>query len=567
MMKFLKNALLVSLLIMVGALPPGYSVGASAAEAAPPSAETADEAEYTVMNHYCYRLSAPFDRSPDSFEAWVKMPSGSLGGTIMGNLVYDSTGFRGTVAWLADAAGRIQLNWNNGDFKYTFKNAKIDDGTWHHIAVVRDPTEHSFSLYLDGEKKDSVVSEQKDAAAANMAMSIGVDYQTFTSSKTPFEGYIRQITVYNGAIDADRIASDMQTQNITDDHGGRLIGNWSPGEVWTERTVPESAGNGNDATLCTFDKYLGVAGEDFEYDYMLVGIPDVQTCVRYQYDTYIDMMGWLANNAEAKKMAFAWQVGDLSDYGTTEAFYKNAADGLSLLDGKLPYSFVPGNHDYDTNCNTDRSQTYYNRYFPYEKHSKLPGFGGAFIEGDMANTYYTYEVCGVKYLVLNLEFGPRMPVIRWAGRICEMYPRHRVIINTHGYMNADGSLLKEKDVASASSYGFAKTTGATSGEELFEGLVKRYENIFMVFSGHVCFDDVVVRRDKGIHGNTITSMLIDTQTATHDNGIGEDILFLMKVNESAKTMNCCYYSPANDGAYNIQNQFEISFADDKNPSV
>lgn len=528
--------------------------------------ETASES-YTIMDRYTYQLSEPFAESPDSFEAWVNMPSGSLGGTLMSNRVYSSKNYEGTVEWSVDAIGRVCIYWDNGNFQYTFANAYIGDGQWHHVAVVRDPSAHTFTLYVDGEEKDRVISNQDDAAGATMSMRIGVDYRTFTESKQPFEGYIRQITVYSGAIEADRVRSDMQTEQITDTYDGNILGNWVFGEKWTQRFVEDTTANENDANLCTFDKYVGIAGEDFEYDYMLVGIPDVQTCVRYRYNDYRNMMQWLADNASSKKMAFAWQVGDLSDSGPMEELYQKAAAGISLLDGKLPYSFVPGNHDYDNNCSTDRSQEFYNKYFPYEKYSSMPNFGGAFIEGDMANTYYLYEVCGVKYLVLNLEFGPRMAVIRWAGRICEMYPQHRVIINTHGYLNTDGNFLNEGDSACATSYGFAKTTGATSGQQLYDGLVKRYPNIFMVFSGHVCYDDVVVRYDTGIHGNTITSMLIDTQTATYDRGIGEDIVFLMKVNEKTKTMRCYYYSPLHDGVYNIQNQFDISFADEHNPAI
>ena len=504
---------------------------------------------YTVMNHYKYRMEKAFERSPDTFEAWINVPEGSLGGTIMGNLFYDSLQYEGTIEWAVDAIGRIKLNWDDGNFVYTFQNAHIDDGQWHHVAVVRDPAAHTFTLYVDGAEKDRVRSEQDDAVNANMPMSVGVDYRTFTSSKTPFEGYVRQITVYNGAIDEERIRSDMQTEQIADDYNGQIMGNWVFGEEWTERFLSDTTANENHAALQTFDKYVGVASEDFEYDYMLVGIPDVQTCMRYQYDTYLDMMPWLADHAQSKKMAFAWQVGDLSDVGSTESFYRDAAAGISKLDGKLPYSFVPGNHDYDHNWEPSRQQTYFDRYFPYDKYSRMSNFGGAYKEGSMANTYSLYEVCGVEYMVINLEYRPRKSVLRWAGRLCEMYPQRRVIVNTHSYMNNDGSFMTDGDDESL------------GGEDVFEGLVKQYDNIFMAFGGHVCSDDALVRLDQGVHGNTVASFLIDTQTATHDNGVGEDIVFLMKINEQKKLMSCYYYSPANDGAYNIQNQFEISFAE------
>ena len=113
---------------------------------------------YTVMNHYKYRMEKAFERSPDTFEAWINVPEGSLGGTIMGNLFYDSLQYEGTIEWAVDAIGRIKLNWDDGNFVYTFQNAHIDDGQWHHVAVVRDPAAHTFTLYVDGAEKDRVRS-------------------------------------------------------------------------------------------------------------------------------------------------------------------------------------------------------------------------------------------------------------------------------------------------------------------------------------------------------------------------------------------------------------------------
>lgn len=194
-----------------------------------------------------------------------------------------------------------------------------------------------------------------------------------------------------------------------------------------------------------------------DFDYTIVGIPDIQTTARYQPQKLSNMVQWLVSNKSQEKIAFAVQVGDLADDGTREDLYAIAARAMSLLDGHIPYTFVPGNHDYDDNCSRSRSNTLFRKYFPYSKYSQAPGFGGAFEEGDMANTYYRFEVAGVKYLVLNLEFGPRMAVIRWAGRICEMYPDHRVIVSTHAYVDPDGSIMDETSRYSPTNYGFART--------------------------------------------------------------------------------------------------------------
>ncbi|MBO4572169.1 MAG: hypothetical protein J5762_00150 [Clostridia bacterium] len=524
-----------------------------------------EETTYSTDDNFKYRLSYPFDRSPDSFEAWVKMPYNSVGGVIMGNFLHNEVHYGGTVDWEIDASGHVVIRWNLNKFTYTFGGTHLNDGVRHHVAVVRDPAAHTFSLYVDGELNDSVNCVQKDLDNALMPMSVGVDYAYSTTPeiyqvKTPFDGDIIQITVYNGAISEERIRSDMLEREITDSYGGKILGNWYFGEKWTKRAVYDSTGNGNDASLQTFDKYVGYADGDFEYDYCFVVIPDVQACVHRRLDDYMSSLAWLADNATSLKAAFALQVGDLSDDGRESYLFNDAARGLSQLDGILPYSFVPGNHDYDDQCHESRALTRYNAYFSYDKHSRMKGFGGAYKKGYMDNTYYVYEVCGVKYLVLNLEMSPRMDVIRWAGRLCEAYPDHRVIVSTHAYMGQAGNLLGVNDLASPTTYRFNYFNEINSAETLYDNLIKVYPNIFMVFCGHVCSDDVVIRRDIGINGNVITSMLINTQAAVAKKGIGEDIFFILKMNEAENIASCCFYSPSGGGVYNLQNQFRLKFA-------
>ncbi len=510
---------------------------------------------FNPMNGYVYRLSETFKLAPDTVEVRLKMPLGSMGGTLFGNYYIASYNYPGTAQWGIDAIGRVTVLWDSGNFKYTFNNVSLGDGLWHHVAIVHDSKAASFTLYIDGEYCDSVVSRQNDLKAGALPMSIGVDYQTFYSEKTPFEGYISQVTVYNGPITQERVREDMETTEITDDYNGKIMGNWYLGEEWTKRTVTDSTGSGVDASIHTTMKYVRDATKDYEYDYSFIEVPDIQCCVRYHYSTFLDMMQWLADNGDDLKVQWATFLGDLSDVGNNESLYRSASLGMSLLDGKVNYNFVPGNHDYDSNGQGDRSQVYFDTWFPYAKHSKMPGFMGVYEVGSMANSYYTYSVCGVDYLIINLEYNPRIGAIRWAGRLCEAFPQHRVIIATHHYIGADGS-ISDSMWGSANWKALAQVT---EPQVLYDNLVKLYPNIWMVFSGHLSQDDAIMRTDVGVHGNTVYSWLIDTQTAIHDNGVGEDHLFILKVNEKTKKICCLLYSPANDGVYNIQNQFEIDF--------
>lgn len=579
MSKLLKKTLPVTLLAVtvVGSTVATVPTASSAQEisnllSAPTAVEqVAEKPTYTIMDKYTYRFSKAFEGSPDTFEAWVNMPSGSIGGTLMSNVDYISGhGDYPMASWSVDAIGRISINWDNENYKYTFKNANIDDGTWHHVAVVRDPAADTFTLYVDGELKDSVKSDQDDLGTGRMPMCVGVGYENFYSRKTPFEGYIRQVTVYEGAITQERVRQDMQTAEITDDYNGQIMGNWNFGEEWTERIVKDTTANANDADLWTFDKYIGMDEDDgFEWDYSFICLPDVQTCARYHEDVFSNMMQWIVNNKEKEKIAFVWQVGDLSDVGSNESLYERTARHMSKLNGVVPYSFVQGNHDYDDNAAT-RGSTYFDKHFPYALHSRLPGFGGAYEEGTMANTYYLYDIGDVSYCVINLEFSPRKSVLRWAGRVCEMYPQHRVIVATHAYMGQDGNIMTgETNGSDASRYGASKDGEGASGQSLFDDLLQRHPNIFMATSGHVCGDNIMRRTDPGVNGNTVLSMLVDGQVAVSDPayGVGEDMMLLMRVNEATKTFRAYFYSPRMDAVFNLQNQFEYCFADANNPAI
>lgn len=544
----------LSLVLCVTAITMGINVKSVVAQD-----KTETQPVYKTVNGYAYKAAKAFESSPDSFEAWVNIPQNSIGGTIAGNYYNNLIGYPGCVNWEVDPVGRIKLFWNNGAFTHTFKGAHIADGKWHHVAVVRNAENNTFSLYIDAEFIESVYSRQRDAITT-MPLSIGVDYKNWTVSKEPLDGKVKQVTVYTGAIDEDKIAKDMQTENVSEGTANAtLLGNWYLGENWTSRNVKDTSSNANDATLYTFEKYLGVV-DTGAYDYTIVTIPDIQSMVNYRPARLTNLANWLVNNKQKYNMQFAMQLGDLSDSGTVEKFYATAAEGMSILDGKLPYTFVPGNHDYDDNSKT-RATTYYNKYFPYSKYSQYDYFGGAYEEGKMDNTYSLFEVGDVKYMVICLEFGPRMEVIRWAGRLCEKYPDRRVIVTTHAYIDPDGTIMDGDARYSATTY-FAASEGATTGQQLYDGLIARYPNIFMAINGHNPTDDIVMRTDVGVNGNKIISYLVDPQcTKINGGAIGEDCIVLMKFNEKNKTIAFSLYSPEYDKVLNIQNQFIVSFAE------
>lgn len=512
---------------------------------------------YTIPNGYNYNIDTLLNASPDSFEAWVKLPVASIGGTIMGNF-HETAYPYNSVNWEVNAAGHFGFEWQDKQICYTFDDTKnIADDTWHHVALVRTNTE--FTYYLDG-KLAGVYEIESEPCISTTTFNIGVDKSNWRVTKTPLEGYVKQVTLYSGAISAEQVVADMAKTTITAEdvlsESSTIIGNWNLGEYWTQRVVENSVEEGPNASLYTFEKYVGADYSFGEYDYTFVIVPDIQIMGNYNVARLNNQMKWLADNQDDLNIKFAMFVGDLSDFGQKEELYQRAANAMDQLNNVVPYCFVPGNHDYDDNAST-RGQVYFDRHFSVEKHSQLPGFGGVFEEGSMANSYYEFEAGDVDYLVINLEYHPRMSVMRWASRIIEAHPTHRVIIETHDYVQPNNT------------FGGAVSAGyeANGSQKLFDALVSKHENVFLAVGGHNCYDDSLYRIDKGVHGNQIISMLIDGQGAKYKGDGAQDMLMLVHVNESKKTLNYVYYSPEKGKVWNLQNQYQISFSDELNPTV
>ena len=506
------------------------------------------EKYYTTVNGYFYQVEYPLNVSPDSVEMWVKLPYGSTGGTLL------ACAHNVRTSWNVDIYGKFGFKWNNG-VTYSFSDSSsLADGMWHHVALVR--TDSKFTYYLDGEV-EGIYEITSEAYVENIQLNVGVSK---TNARSPLEGYVKQVTIYTGELSQEQILSDMQNTNINHSDNNCedavLVGNWNLGEFWTERSISNSVDGAPKADLHTYDKMFDVDYSFGEYDYAFAVFPDIQIMTNYREDKLIYQQQWLVDNAERLKVKFAFYVGDLSDFGQKEYLYERAAKAMSKLDNVIPYCFVPGNHDYDDNAKT-RNQEYFNKHFPVSKHSQLPGFGGVYEEGCMSNSYYTINAGGVDYLIINLEYKPRLNVLRWANVIVEAHPKHRVIMNTHSYLSS----------TTLFSGGASVGKEGNGGQTIFDEFMVKQSNIFMGFGGHENNDEAYYRLDYGNNGNKIHSLLTDVQVSSYNGDNKLDVFLLVFVNETNKTMNMVYYSPEHDKAYNIQNQYQISFADPNNPAV
>jgi hypothetical protein len=276
-------------------------------------------------------------------------------------------------------------------------------------------------------------------------------------------------------------------------------------------------------------------------------LPDTQNYSASYPEIFQSQTAWAAENA--KNIAFVLQQGDITN-NNSEKQWAVASKAFSLMDGKVPYTFVPGNHDIgDGGKSNVRNTDLMNRFLPYEKYSKMSLFGGAFETGKMDNTWHTFKAGGIKWLILSLEFGPRNKVIDWAKSVIESHPHHKIIINTHAYMYSDDTRMGEGKGHKwlPQNYGLGKDEGGdavNNGDQLWEKLVKWYPGIIFVFSGHVLNDGTGLLVSEGVHGNKVYQILANYQSGVEgsENG-GNGFLRIISIDVRNSELSVKTYSP------------------------
>ncbi|WP_373231446.1 metallophosphoesterase [Cohnella sp.] len=272
-------------------------------------------------------------------------------------------------------------------------------------------------------------------------------------------------------------------------------------------------------------------------------LPDTQNYSASYPDIYRAQTQWIADNWQAQNIKFVIHEGDIVNNNNTTQ-WDVARDAMRTLDGVVPYSVTPGNHDMGTNGSADtRDTNLFNTYFPKSKYSGTATFGGVYPAepNKYDNNYHTFSAGGTNWLVLSLEFGPRDPVLDWANEVVASHPNHRVIVVTHAYMFSDETRYNAGHSWNPHSYGVASEPGGVNdGEEMWQKFVKLHPNISIVVNGHVLNDGQGRRVTVGDHGNKVYQMLANYQNQT--NG-GNGYLRLLEIDPVNGTMKGTSYSP------------------------
>lgn len=488
-----------------------------------------------------------------TMEAWVKVPT-AIGNT---SRLTIASGFPQTNCHMdVYTNGRPRLYYTSatGKAAHFMADADLRTNKWTHIAWVVDDVAKSITCYING--KESFVSTNIDDSVFVKSLYIGRDNRS--GWQYPFMGEVADIRVWNKALSAEEVKYSMMTENIGEKEG--LLLNLPLDEPDGADEYRDLSGNKNNVVNREFG-FAWINVEKKPSDYSIAIIPDQQYLTATWVDTLNGMYTWIGDNVEKENIKMVINLGDITDNNSSE-HWRRAKHAHSLLGDKVPCLYVAGNHDYGTPY---RNLINMNNYFPLSMFKKYDTYGGSYSEdkglkNDVANIWQEFEVGGIKYLLLSLEFGPRDKVLEWANEVVAAHPCHQVIVATHGYMNYDGTLLDGNDTYVAPSYGFVKsdTEPANDAAGMWDKFVKKHENIIMVLSGHIfASDNIVMRTDIGDNGNEVRQFLIDAQ-ALDQRASGLGMVAMMNFSNGGKDVEVTYYCTKTGKYLNYENQFTIN---------
>jgi hypothetical protein len=275
--------------------------------------------------------------------------------------------------------------------------------------------------------------------------------------------------------------------------------------------------------------------------FTLIVVPDTQNYTDFadintQYN--LGQMRWIRDNMTNLNIRFVMHLGDHQNPGNpyrarTDNIYEpdlarpigNVSDketvwaradaAIQVLDNNnIPYSLVPGNHDYldhDTKAEpwlylktfgpqryADEQSTWAPSQRTYAGASPVnPNNGYAGM-----NTYHRFDVGGYSFVNIALKVNPDNNDFTWAQQVINENPGLPTIITTHAFVNTKPA---------ASDYQHA---------DIFDKLVKNNPQIVMTFNGHLTGSNYVA--GMNIAGQTVHQMLVDFQASQLDAQLGAD---------------------------------------------
>jgi hypothetical protein len=271
-----------------------------------------------------------------------------------------------------------------------------------------------------------------------------------------------------------------------------------------------------------------------------LGIPDQRFC-------FYEQTQWIKDNSEDLNIVMVAHVGDIVQYDDPRE-WAIADTAFKTIDQTVPYILSLGNHDMGCEQPTGTShsrKTKLNDYFPPSRSEENPIYNyGGNLDNRSDNYFLTFKGGKMDLLILCLEFKPRDEALEWANKVIASHPKHQCIIVTHAYLMNNGTRYNK----------IGYDIDGNGGEDMWQKLISKHENIFMVLCGHTAPNAQLT--SKGVKGNEVHQLLSDFQG---DKG-GQGYLRIMKFFPKENRIDVSTYSPVlNKYKNDPKNKFTLEY--------
>ena len=485
-----------------------------------------------------YKSAKAFDTTPSTFEAWVCFPETMNENTRGGVMIGNYTGLDACFSFEVQTGGAPRLYWTDKSGRvsdWVFRDVDLYTGKWTHLTIVRDEAAGEIRCYVNATLAQSVKTSAMQSDISSVAFGVGGDPRGGNGQY--FKGRIKAISVYSDVRTEDELKTDMSSPVLDDAH--LLVSYDFTKEPPRNGTMVDLSGNGYDATCVLYWMDEKAPVTDYAYSFAVIG--DTQIITEKYPEKLACIYDWIVDHAEQKNIQFVMGLGDITN-SSSAAEWEVAKNNIAKLDGVVPYSLVRGNHD---------SVATFIQAFPYETYADR--LGGSY-QNDMRNTWQELVIGDIKYLIMSLDYGAANEVLSWAGQVIGEHPEHNVIITTHAYLFEDGTTLDAGDVCPPATNG-----GYNNGDHMWDKLVSLYENIILVISGHHPCEHIIMSQERGVHGNTVTQMLVDPQGVDQRLG-ATGLVAMLYFSEDGRQVEVEYYSTVREQYFISENQFSFELA-------
>lgn len=317
----------------------------------------------------------------------------------------------------------------------------------------------------------------------------------------------------------------------------------------------------------------------------LAGIGDTQALVQTGAGgkVFSDNTRWLATNATVLNIRLVTQVGDIvqnGKYGQTttppsspgnQDEWDRANMAMSNLDGIVAWGTAIGNHELDwvdvipgktpsstymdpNPASPSGFEAWKQRFGPAttSRYAGMPEFGG--VAPNDVDTYFIYTAGGREYLHLHLQVDIPDDTITWAQSIMDAHSELPTIISTHVF---------EGTAHGPPHNPYLSGSGRNSANAIWDKLIKRNWQIFMVLSGHTGQQQHQTRTN--LAGLEVFTIVQDY--AWMDSGpTPPGYLRLYEFDESNSVIRVKTYSPTSDtyltdaaNAFDLPLNFDLRF--------